>query len=308
MHWQKTGQDNLTSAVVRYQLWFGAGPLRLIFSLTCNFHSQFKLVGRAGPATNSPYFANAKRCRQFMRTILYILIGIITITACNDRKSLESLPKNSLTLNKNSIDSIEKSPNVSDLDTIRHIDSSYINGQQMIAYCTNNYLFYVLNEKGDTVFKAPDLSPDFKFADFNNDSFEDIRIYYMTNVPDIQDLLLYDRNTGMFRLVENFTDYPSPEPIKGTKYYYSYHRSGCADMNWDSDLFYINNFKTVRIGNISGRECGNSGIKDGIYISKIEDEKERLLATSPIKIIDQYKEYKWGFIKSYWTKNYRKFL
>ena len=27
MHWQKTGQDNLTSAVVRYQLWFGAGPL-----------------------------------------------------------------------------------------------------------------------------------------------------------------------------------------------------------------------------------------------------------------------------------------
>ena len=23
MHWQKTGQDNLISAVVRYQLWFG---------------------------------------------------------------------------------------------------------------------------------------------------------------------------------------------------------------------------------------------------------------------------------------------
>ena len=31
MHWQKTGQDNLTSAVVRYQLWFGARPLRLFF-------------------------------------------------------------------------------------------------------------------------------------------------------------------------------------------------------------------------------------------------------------------------------------
>ena len=30
MHWQKTGQDNLTSAVVRYQLWFGARPLRLV--------------------------------------------------------------------------------------------------------------------------------------------------------------------------------------------------------------------------------------------------------------------------------------
>jgi len=31
MHRQKTGQDQQTSAVVRYQLWFGAGPLRLIF-------------------------------------------------------------------------------------------------------------------------------------------------------------------------------------------------------------------------------------------------------------------------------------
>ena len=31
MHWQKTGQDQQTSTVVRYQLWFGAGPLRLTF-------------------------------------------------------------------------------------------------------------------------------------------------------------------------------------------------------------------------------------------------------------------------------------
>ena len=31
MHWQKTGLDQQTSAVVRYQLWFGPGPLRLIF-------------------------------------------------------------------------------------------------------------------------------------------------------------------------------------------------------------------------------------------------------------------------------------
>lgn len=37
----------------------GAGPLRLIFYLTCNFRSSFNLVGWAGPAMNSPYFANA---------------------------------------------------------------------------------------------------------------------------------------------------------------------------------------------------------------------------------------------------------
>ena len=62
MHWQKTGQDNLTSAVVRYQLRFGAGPLRLTFSLLVIFRSQFTLVGRAWPAMNSPFLAYAKRC------------------------------------------------------------------------------------------------------------------------------------------------------------------------------------------------------------------------------------------------------
>lgn len=37
MHCQKSGLDRQTSAVVRYQLWFGAAPLRLTFFLTCNF-------------------------------------------------------------------------------------------------------------------------------------------------------------------------------------------------------------------------------------------------------------------------------
>ena len=61
MHRQKTGLDQQTSAAVRCQHWFGARPLRLTFSLTRNFRSQFKLVGRAGLAMNSPYFAYAKR-------------------------------------------------------------------------------------------------------------------------------------------------------------------------------------------------------------------------------------------------------
>ena len=65
MHWQKTGQDNLTSAVVRYQHWLGARPLRLSLVLITNFRSQFSLVGRAGPAMNSLYFANADRWALF---------------------------------------------------------------------------------------------------------------------------------------------------------------------------------------------------------------------------------------------------
>ena len=64
MHWQKTGQDNLTSAVVRYQLWFGLDLSDSTLVLITNFRSQFNLVGRAGPAMNSPYFAYANRWLQ----------------------------------------------------------------------------------------------------------------------------------------------------------------------------------------------------------------------------------------------------
>lgn len=79
-------------------------------------------------------------------------------------------------------------------------------------------------------------------------------------------------------------------------------------MDWDSDLFYIENYKTVKIGNISGNEYGDTHVKDGIYIHKMQGEKQTEIAKLPISIIKRYKDYKWGFIKQYWHKNYKKFL
>lgn len=79
-------------------------------------------------------------------------------------------------------------------------------------------------------------------------------------------------------------------------------------MNWDSDLFNIQNFKAVRIGNISGRECENSGIKDGVYINTVRGEKKTLVKTLPASTLAKYKDHKWGFIKDYWTRNYKQFL
>ena len=61
---QNTGLDNKTSAAATWQLLFGARPLRLSLVIITNFRSQFNLVGRAGPATNSLYFANADRWQQ----------------------------------------------------------------------------------------------------------------------------------------------------------------------------------------------------------------------------------------------------
>ena len=166
----------------------------------------------------------------------------------------------------------------------------------------------MLNAKKDTVYKDSIYSPQQVFVDFNGDGYKDILIDYMTNVPGIEDLLLYDKAQRTYKKVVNFQDFPDPKRIANSAYYYSYHRSGCADMNWDSDLFYIKNYKAVKIGNISGNQCGNEYINEGLYISKMVEGKKIGVNKLPINILKQYKDSKWGFIKRYWQRNYKSFL
>jgi len=182
-----------------------------------------------------------------------------------------------------------------------------IGGKKYLGFI-NSGIFHLLNSKGDTILKRASYYYDFEFHDFNKDGHLDILLFYANNTPSEAELFEYLPSTGKFKEVENFGDFPAPEPIKGTKFYYSYHHSGCADMDWDSDLFYIENFKAIRIGNISGRQCGGRYEKDAIYIHKVYNHKEKLFKTLPIETISRYKDYKWGFIRDYWTKNYKLFV
>lgn len=147
----------------------------------------------------------------------------------------------------------------------------------------------------------------FKFIDFNGDGYKDLFIEHMSNVPGRCDLLLYNSRIKKFALVKDFPDYPDPQKLKGTHLYYSYHRSGCADSNWDSDLFKIVNNKIITIGNISGLGCENDG-KLGIFISKTRGKKILQIKQYPINKIEHYKYYKWGFIDWYWKRNYGRFI
>ncbi|RZL18590.1 MAG: hypothetical protein EOO96_26960 [Pedobacter sp.] len=110
--------------------------------------------------------------------------------------------------------------------------------------CTSEYNLVLKNDKGDTLYQDRIYSPKQLFVDYNGDGYKDILIEYMTNIPGVKDLLLYDVANKTFKKVLDFQDYPSTQRLVHTKYYYSYHRSGCADLNWDSDLFYIENYKT----------------------------------------------------------------
>jgi len=126
----------------------------------------------------------------------------------------------------------------------------------------------------------------------------------MSNIPDRLDLALFSKESKKFVLVEDFFDFPIPTKIRDKGVYYSYHRSGCADSNWDSDLFIIEDYKAIRIGNISGIGCEGTG-KTGIFISKVNHKKKELI--QEILREPGYYEDKFDFIKDYWTKNHERF-
>jgi hypothetical protein len=217
-------------------------------------------------------------------TRLTLLWSVVLLSSCSTKKELVEVK---------SIDS-----------TILHVDTTTVLGEHYKAIFRTDNMLYVTKANGDTVLKESNLVPDFEFSDFNGDGHRDLLISYISNIP-VKDLFLFDIHERNFKKVEGFSNYPESKPITGTPYFYSYHRSGCADMNWDSDLFYIDQFKTNLIGNISGKQC--EGEKIGILITRIDGEAKKLIDTFPIEAIDNYPENKWGFVKEYWTKNYNKF-
>lgn len=182
-----------------------------------------------------------------------------------------------------------------------------IQGKRYLGFLNHNG-FYLVDSKNEIYLSQSGEYFTWDFKDFNNDGYDDIFLSLNSNTPDVFNLLLYLPKTHSFKFIQDFNHFSAPEQIHETNYFYSYHESGCADMDWDSDLFYINKYKAIRIGNISGNQCENSGIKDGLYIYKVHDEKKTLIKTLSIDIIKKYKDYKWDFIKEYWNKNYKLFL
>jgi len=143
---------------------------------------------------------------------------------------------------------------------------------------------------------------------FNNDSFPDIIVGYMGNNV-TEELYLFDSLSSAYVFVEDFISFPQATSLEAdTNYYYSYRRAGCADMNWQSDLFYIKNFKTYQLGSIYGQGCDFEDTPRLIEISKVDSSgKDVALETLPIEAISNFQDYKWGFIKNYWNKNLVRF-
>jgi hypothetical protein len=190
-------------------------------------------------------------------------------------------------------------------------DTLILNHQKFIQTFKNEKLLSLTTLLGDTVLKNGDYYSDVKFIDINADGYKDIRAFVFSNTPNQCENYLYDKEKKAFRLVEDCD--LDIQIIKGTKYYYSYSRVACSDMNWESYLSKIENFKLISLGYVYGQGC-DFQIKENpqvIEIYKIinADKDEKVL----IKKLP-YKQYipkfgdKWNFIENYWTKNYRSII
>lgn len=179
-----------------------------------------------------------------------------------------------------------------------------INGIEFKACIKRPGNFTIVNSDEKLIYEHEDNPAAFEFSDFNGDGFSDILLDYLTNVPGIKELLIFNPKKNGFEKIEDFPNFPSAIKIKGTDFYYSYHRSGCADSNWDSDLFKIIDNKAIRFGNINGIGCGIDEA-NGIYINKVNDQKLEQIKFIPRE--EGYWDGKWEFIEKYWNENYNKF-
>jgi hypothetical protein len=163
----------------------------------------------------------------------------------------------------------------------------------------------ILNSQKDTIYVHDTYATNgFNFEDFDNNGILDIRLDQITNVGGVSELIFYDINNKVFKAVEDFSNYPNPIKVKNTKYWYSYHRSGCADINWGSELFKIENFKVIKIGEIDGIGCEEEK-ENGIFIYKTKgDSRKRIFSE---KREPGYYADKWDYIENYWSKNFKKF-
>ena len=232
---------------------------------------------------------------DFMDSRLSIIL-LIVFASCNPRRDNQAVVKQPSDSSKIKIDA--SSENVFVFDTVR------VNGFRLVKVLNTGRFTCLLTLKGDTIVGSKDFYSSVEFSDIDCDGYKDIRVFVVSNTPNQCDNYLYDKSSRSFKRIQN-SDLDI-ERIKGTKYYFSYARAGCSDINWESYLSKIENWGEIHIGLMNARGCGDKN--DGIEIFKFLKEDTILVAKLPRIKFDNNGAYnKWAYLKSYWTKHHRIF-
>lgn len=244
-----------------------------------------------------------------MKIILY-LFSVLFLVSCESSVVKEDTGIHNTSSNNFSNNTLKEEPF---LDTVIknnnlsfHIKAENIDSSLVLLSATSETVTFVI----DTIDRKGLYYV--KFIDFDHNGNSDILIDYIGN-NSTYSLYLFDSVKNSFRNIEDYARFPDAIQLKSNNnYYYSYHRAGCADMNWVSDLFKIENFKIVHVGHIYGQGCdfeieeNPQSIKAYKITDSTEENNILIESLSFTKYIHQNSD-KWDFIEKYWNKNYSKF-
>jgi len=238
--------------------------------------------------------------------VKFILIGLasLVLVSCNDQ-------------NKSELEIRERLSKFQETETVaeneyksKQEEQSYfgfkkevINNIEFEAYLKRPENLTIKTSDGKIIYIHKGNPADFEFIDFNGDSFKDIILSYPSNYL-FQELLLFNPKSNSFEFIKSFSKYPSSKRIGKTNFYYSYHGNGCAQNDWESNLYQLKDTIILEKGKIKGLGCLEND-SNGIYIYRINNGNDRLLRY--IKRNEGYWNGKWEFMDKYWNKNYKRF-
>lgn len=197
-----------------------------------------------------------------------------------------------------------------DEENIIYTDTIKINKKHFIKAKNDDRFYALYSLRGDTVVKAENFYHDIKLIDINEDGYQDIRVIIISNTPNQCDNYLYDNQAKKYIQIEDCE--LDIQKITGTDFYYSYNRAGCADLNWESYLYKIKNYRLIEYGYIYGQGCDfkieeNPQIIEIFKINMLKSNEKILIKRLPYnKYINKYND-KITFIEKYWKGNYTLF-
>ncbi|PZR22648.1 MAG: hypothetical protein DI535_25720 [Citrobacter freundii] len=240
---------------------------------------------------------------------LVSLIVLLVASSCKNPTQTKSSADNPTDTAKQFSDTTISADIYGPLDsTIHFADSTIVNGEVFKAFHLNNGMFLIRDQYDHLIYSSTDIGHEFRFEDFNKDGYADILATSIDYNSGSEDLLLYDSAHNNFKQVEGFRRHSFVERIGNTKYMSSYGSAGCAGKNWYSDLFYIDHFKAITIGSISGAECEYDPEQHGVFIYKVSGDSSMLRSKLPVTAISHHAGGKMGYIHQYWKNNYMKFI
>lgn len=186
---------------------------------------------------------------------------------------------------------------------INKLDTTFIDGSEVVAIQFNNDSLALLKE-GVSLQYYTTAYPSFEFMDFDSDGYEDVVIELVGNIPGRLDVLLFDKISRLFKPIDSIKNYPEPILLDvNNGFFYSYSRNGCADNDWISFLFKIEDWSVKEYAKLVFVTCSDDEEKRGLFLI---DSKSKFRFR-----VSTYEEFegndKWSFIREYWNENYKKY-